>query len=56
MDNLGISAIYPKKNLSLANQSQKKYPSLLRGLEITRSDQVWSTDITSTRLKKGFVF
>lgn len=53
---MGISAIYPKKNLSNANKLHKKYPYLLRGLEITGVDQVWSTDITYIRLKKGFVY
>jgi len=53
---MGIAAIYPKKNLSIANKSHKKYPYLLRGLEITHPNQVWSTDITYIRLKKGFVY
>jgi len=56
MDIMGISAIYPEKNLSIANPSHKKHPDLLRGLAITRTDQVWSTDITYIRLKKGFVY
>jgi len=53
---MGISAIYPKKNLSLSNKEHKKYPYLLRDLEITRPNQVWSTDITYIRLKRGFVY
>ena len=53
---MGITAIYPKKNLSISNKSHLKYPYLLRGLEITRPNQVWSTDITYIRLKKGFVY
>jgi len=56
MDIMGILAIYPEKNLSITNPSHKKYPYLLRGLAITRTDQVWSTDITYIRLKKGFVY
>jgi len=56
MDIMGISAIYPEKNLSIANRSHKKYPYRLPGLAITRTDQVWSTDITYIRLKKGFVY
>jgi len=28
----------------------------LRGVEITRANQVWSTDITYIRIKKGFVY
>jgi putative transposase len=53
---LGIEAIYPKMNLSKRNQAHKVYPYLLRGLEITKPDQVWSMDITYIRLKQGFVY
>jgi putative transposase len=56
MEIMGIAAIYPKKNLSIENKSHKKSPYLLRGLAITRENQVWSTDITYIRLKKGFVY
>ncbi len=28
----------------------------LRGVEITRANQVWSTDITYIRIKKGFIY
>ena len=31
------------------------YPYLLRGVPITRVNQVWSTDITSIRLQGGFI-
>ncbi len=53
---MGIAAIYPVKRLSIANQQHKKYPYLLRGVAITRVNQVWSTDITYVRLKGGFVY
>lgn len=53
---MGLEAVYPKPNLSKANLEHKKYPYLLKGLEIIRCDQVWSTDITYVRLKKGFVY
>ena len=53
---MGISAIYPKKNLSISNKTHKKYPYLLRNVEVTRPNQVWSTDITYIRLKRGFVY
>jgi putative transposase len=53
---LGIEAIYPKINLSKRNQAHKVYPYLLRDLEITRPNQVWSMDITYVRLKQGFVY
>ena len=32
------------------------YPYLLRGMPITRVNQVWSTDITYIRLHGGFVY
>jgi putative transposase len=53
---LGITAIYPKKDLSKPNKKHKKYPYLLRGVKIERVNQVWSTDITYVRLKRGFVY
>ena len=53
---MGIEAIYPKPNLSKAGKGHKIYPYLLRGLEITRVNQVWSADITYIRLKGGFIY
>ncbi len=53
---MGITAIYSKKNLSVATHSHKKYPSWLRGVAITHPNQVWSTDSTYVRLHKGFVY
>jgi len=53
---MGIQAIYPKKNLSKANAEHKKFPYLLKGLDIIRSDQVWATDITYIRMKSGFMY
>lgn len=53
---LAIETLYPKRNLSLANQKHKVYPYLLKGLNIDRSNQVWSTDITYIPMAKGFVY
>jgi putative transposase len=53
---LAIETLYPKRNLSLANQKHKIYPYLLRGLDINRSNQVWSTDMTYVPMAKGFVY
>lgn len=54
MEKMGIEAIYPKPNLSIANPDDKKYPYLLRDLVIDRVDQVWSIDITYIPLENGF--
>lgn len=56
MEIMGIYAIYPKKRLSISNQEHKKYPYLLRNVDIARPNHVWSTDITYIRLKRGFVY
>ncbi len=46
MRTMGLVALYPKRNLSLANQAHKIYPYLLRDLVIDRPNQAWATDIT----------
>ena len=56
MRELGLSAIYPKRNLSRPSKNGQKYPYLLSGYEITRPMQVWSTDITYIRLAGGYVY
>jgi len=53
---VGVSAIYPKPRLSMPVKEHKKYPYLLRGLDIKYPNHVWSTDITYVRLKQGFVY
>jgi putative transposase len=56
MRTIGLAALYPKHNLSLANQAHKVYPYLLRGLVIDRPNQVWATDITYIPMVRGFVY
>lgn len=56
MKQMGIEAIYPQKNLSKANPNHKKFPYLLRGLEIKSPNYVWSTDITYIKLLNGFAY
>lgn len=56
MQKMGIQAIYPKPNLSQANREHKVYPYLLRGVAITRPNQVWSTDITYIPMRNGFMY
>ena len=53
---MGIEAIYPKKNVSRAAAEHRKYPYLLKGLDIDRPDAVWATDITYIRMKAGFMY
>src|SRR5437867_4377798 len=56
MHTMGIEAIYPKPHLSQAHPAHRVYPYLLRGVAITRVNQVWSTDITYIRLHGGFIY
>ena len=56
MRTMGIAALYPKRNLSLANQAHKVYPYLLRNLVIDQPNQVWATDITFIPMARGFVY
>ena len=56
MSIMGLKVIYQSKNLSKRNQEHKVYPYLLKGLIIDRPNQVWSTDITYIRLRRGWVY
>jgi putative transposase len=53
---MGLEAIYPKPQLSLAGRGHQIYPYLLRGVRISRVDQVWSSDITYVPLVSGFMY
>lgn len=53
---MGLEAIYPKPKLSQPGVGHKIYPYLLRGVAVTRPNQVWATDITYVRLRHGFVY
>ena len=56
MRRMGIEAIYPKPRTTVRSAEHKVYPYLLRNVEILRSDQVWSTDITYIPMRHGFLY
>jgi putative transposase len=56
MRRMGLTALYPKRNLSRRNQAHKVYPYLLKGLEIDRPNQVWAIDVTYIPMAKGFLY
>ena len=56
MKKMGIEALYRKPRLSKPNSDHKVYPYLLRGLEISRANQVWAADITYIPMAKGFCY
>jgi putative transposase len=53
---LGLAGMAPGPNTSRPHPQHKVYPYLLRGMMVTRPNQVWSTDITYIRLARGFVY
>ena len=56
MEAMGLEAVYPKPKLSQPGEGHKIYPYLLEGVEVTRINQVWSTDLTYIRMAEGFVY
>mgnify|MGYP001618914999 FL=1 len=53
---LGLEGMAPGPSTSRPHPQHKIYPYLLRGVKVTRPNQVWSTDITYIRLAHGFVY
>ena len=53
---LGLEAIYQKPNLSRLIKAHKKYPYLLRDMDINKVNQVWATDITYVKCNQGKLY
>jgi putative transposase len=53
---LGLTGMAPGPHTSRPHPQHTIYPYLLRGVNIERPNQVWSTDITYIRLARGFVY
>jgi putative transposase len=56
MKRMGIEAIYRKPNTSKPAPGHRIYPYLLRGLAITRPNQVWAMDLTYIPMARGFIY
>jgi putative transposase len=56
MQTLGLAGMAPGPTTSKPHPEHTVYPYLLRGVDISRPNQVWSTDITYIRLLRGFVY
>lgn len=56
MRSMGLAGMAPGPNTSRAHPRNRIYPYLLRGVPVTRPNQVWSTDITYIRLARGFAY
>lgn len=56
MKKMGIEALYRRPNTRRKHPENPVFRYLLRGLDITRSNQVWAMDITYIPMQKGFVY
>ncbi|MGH9807840.1 MAG: IS3 family transposase [Terriglobia bacterium] len=56
MKRMGIEALYRRPRTTKPEPGHKIYPYLLRGMEITRPNQVWAMDITYIPMERGFVY
>ena len=56
MRKMNLMAIYPTKCLSTGGNPEYFHPYLLRNLEVTHPNQVWSTDISCIPMQGGFMY
>jgi putative transposase len=56
MRKMRLVPIYQPPRTSQPNPQHKVYPYLLKGLEITRPNHVWCTDITYIPMRRGFLY
>ena len=53
---MGLKAIYRCPRTSVPAKGHTVYPYLLRGMKITRPNQVWAADITYIPMARGFLY
>ena len=53
---MGLMAVYQKPKTSIPHPEHTRYLYLLRGLSITRPNQVWCADITYIPMRKRFLY
>ena len=56
MKRMGIEALYRRPRTTKPEPGHKIYPYLLRGVAVTRPNQVWAMDITYIPMARGFVY
>ena len=56
MREMVLAGMAPGPATSKPHPQHKVYPYLLRGVAVTRPNQVWSTDLTYIRLARGFAY
>lgn len=53
---MGLAAVYQRPRTSVPHPQRSVYPYLLRGMAITRPNQVWCADITYIPMRRGFLY
>jgi len=56
MQTMRMKTVYCRPRTTVIDPAKYKYPYLLRNLEITRPNQVWSLDITYIPMQRGFMY
>ncbi len=56
MAKMGLAVIYQRPRTSAPHPQNPVYPYLLRGLAVTRPDQVWCADVTYIPMRRGFLY
>lgn len=56
MKNMGIEAMYPKPKKGLWDANRRKFPYLLKNVEISSKNHVWGTDITYIPMENGYLY
>jgi putative transposase len=53
---VGWQTLYPSRRTAVCDAKAYKYPYLLKGPDITSSNQVWAADITYIPMRRGFLY
>ena len=53
---MGLESVLPGPRTTVRAAGQPVYPYLLRGLDITRPNQVWACDITYVPVQQGYLY
>jgi transposase InsO family protein len=53
---MGLQAVYQRPRTTVPHPDHKKWPYLLRGLDICRPNHVWCADITYIPMRRGFLY
>ena len=56
MRKMGLQAVYQQPKTTVPHPEHKKWPYLLRGLNIRRPNHVWCADITDIPMRRGFLY